>query len=103
MTQSHRTRRFTVNATASAARLGSAVWLESGVSSGSVRPHDAPVTENHVVEEGPTKMIGARHGRGSLTVALISEAPVAVAGKGAVATFVVVGLPATVVRQLTIA
>jgi hypothetical protein len=83
---------------------GSAVWLESaGVSSGSVRPHDAPVTENHVVEEGPTKMIGARHGRGSVTVALILESPVAVAGKGAVATFVVVGLPATVVRQLTIA
>ena len=68
-----------------------------------MRPHDAPVTENHAVEEGPTKMIGARHGRGSVTVALILESPVAVAGKGAVTTFVVVGLPATVVRQLTIA
>jgi hypothetical protein len=104
MTESHRTRRCTVNAPEPAARLGSGVWLESaGVSSGSVCPHDAPVTENHVVEEGPTKMIGARHGRGNVTVALISESPVAVAGKGAVATFVVVGLPATVVRQLTIA
>jgi hypothetical protein len=84
------------------ARVGRLAGIRR-VSSGSVRPHDAPVTENHVVEEGPTKMIGARHGRGSVTVALISESPVAVAGKGAVATFVVVGLPATVVRQLTIA
>ena len=70
---------------------------------GSVFPHDVPVTANHVVGDGPTKMIGARHGLGSATVASISEFPVAVAGKGPVATFVVVGLPSTIVRQLTIA
>src|SRR5205823_2462284 len=38
---------------------------------GSVFPHDVPVTANHVVGDGPTKMIGARHGLGT-TVASIS-------------------------------
>ena len=66
-------------------------------------PHDVPVTANHVVDDGPTKMIGAKHGLGSATVASILESPVAVAGNGPVATFVVAGLPLTMVRQLTIA
>jgi predicted lipoprotein with Yx(FWY)xxD motif len=44
-----------------------------------------PVTANHLVGDGPTKMIGAKHGLGSPTVASILESPVAVAGKGPVA------------------
>src|SRR6185369_10111795 len=48
-------------------------------------------------------MIGARHGVGRLTCALILESPVAVAGKGLVATLAVAGAPPVVVVQLTIA
>src|SRR6185369_1273849 len=48
-------------------------------------------------------MIGARHGVGRLTCALILESPVAVAGKGSVATLAVAGAPPLVVVQLTIA
>src|SRR5262249_39256284 len=50
-----------------------------------------------------TKMIGARHGVGRLTCASISESPVAVAGKGSVATLAVAGAPLITVAQLTIA
>src|SRR5258706_16286076 len=58
---------------------------------------------NQVVGDGPTKMIGARHGLGRLSCAWISESPVAVAGKGSVATLDVAGAPPIVVMQLTIA
>src|SRR5262249_5960137 len=58
---------------------------------------------NHVVGDGPTKIIGARHGVGRLTCASISESPVVVAGKGSVATLAVVGAPLVTVVQLTIA
>src|SRR5262245_15016315 len=58
---------------------------------------------NHVVGDGPTKMIGARHGAGRLICASISESPVAVAGKGPVATLAVAGAPLITVVQLTIA
>src|SRR6266545_1848806 len=79
---------------------GSAVSLESCRVSCSVLPHDVPVTANHVVGDGPTKMIGAKHGLGSPTVASISESPVAVAGNGPVATFVVPGPPPPAFHRL---
>src|SRR5215475_9598671 len=58
---------------------------------------------NQVVGDGPTKMIGARHGVGRLTCASSFESPVVVAGKGSVATLAVAGAPPVVVVQLTIA
>src|SRR5215469_8150895 len=58
---------------------------------------------NQVVGDGPTKMIGARHGVGRLTCASICESPAAVAGKRPVATLAVAGAPPIVVVQLTIA
>ena len=62
-----------------------------------------PVTANHAVAVGPTKMIGAKHGLGRLTVVWIIESPVVDAGKGSVATFAVAAAPSTMVRQLTTA
>ncbi len=56
-----------------------------------------------MVPDGPTKMIGAKHGLGRLTVVWIFESPVVVAGKGSVVTFVVAAAPSTMVRQLTMA
>jgi hypothetical protein len=61
------------------------------------------VTANHVVADGTTKMIGAKHGLGRLTVVWIIESPVVVAGKGSVVTFAVAAAPSTMVRQLTMA
>src|SRR5881275_794117 len=53
-------------------RPRSAVSVESCRVSCSAFPHDVPATANHVVGDGPTKMIGAKHGLGSATVASIS-------------------------------
>ena len=44
-----------------AGRRGAAAELATmGAGEAARHEHDAPVTENHVVEEGPTKMIGAK-------------------------------------------
>src|SRR5712691_4055792 len=46
-------------------------------------------------------MIGAKHGRGRLTVASISALPAALAGKLPVKTLTVLGDPLAMLRQLT--
>src|SRR6516162_4686592 len=63
-----------------------------------------PVAANQPKVDEPTNTIGAMHGWGRLTVALMSEFPAVLAGIAAVLTLVMVAAPvALIVWQLTMA